>query len=122
MSNPDLVDISTIRGARPRGGMQWFTDATEYPRMMYKAGGDELHHDLPCTTAVAATADEAEAMSAEGWDISPRAAHGLSDGMAAATTAKDDEIAMLRAQVEALTAPPIEDGKRGTGRPRSAPE
>ncbi|WP_380778064.1 hypothetical protein [Sphingomonas sp. R86520] len=95
-----------------------------YPRMMYRMTDVEettvltTHNDgrprevridnqfagLLCDTIIAETADEAEALTADGWDISPQAAHGVVTGMAAATTAKDDEIAALRAELAAERA------------------
>jgi hypothetical protein len=95
-----------------------------YPRMMYRKTEDEettvltTHSDgrprevridnqfagLLCDTVIAESADEAEALTADGWDISPQAAHGVVTGMAAATTAKDDEIAALRAELAAERA------------------
>jgi hypothetical protein len=110
---------------------------TEYPRMMYRKTEVEERvqqtddaakcgetfitvnnygspkEPLLCDTRIAHTATEAEELTGEGWDITPRAAHGLSDGLAKVTTAKDDEIARLRAELEAAKSEP----KRGPGRP-----
>ena len=119
----------------------------EYPRMMYRKTDIEdrvqqteknssvskqdtwlvqnLYDGYLCDTRVAADADEAEALTAEGWDISPKAAHGVVGGLAAVTTAKDERIAELEARLAALDAAPADpvmpELKRGPGRPpRSA--
>lgn len=109
-----------------------------YPRMMYRATEEKeetvitTHADgrprevridnqfsgLLCDTTIAETADEAEVLSAEGWDISPQAAHGVVTGLAAATTAKDDEIAVLRAELAAMQVAK-NAGKNGS---KDAPE
>jgi len=105
---------------------------SDYPRMMYRKTDVEQTQEyadaisglkdppmvinrfggLLCETMIAHSLDEAEVLATNGWDITPQAAHGVTDGLAVATTAKDDEIAALRAelaardaQVEALTAP-----------------
>ncbi len=95
-----------------------------YPRMMYRMTNVEetsvltTHSDgrprevridnqfagLLCDTTIAESADEAEALTADGWDISPQAAHGVVSGLVAATTAKDDEIAALRSELAAMQA------------------
>lgn len=115
-----------------------------YPRMLYRATTQEDRHVLTvdkngkdqevvirnkfdgllCDTMIVESADEAEAMAAERWDVSPKAAHGQQEGLVAATTAKDDEIAALRAQL--LAAQEVvhevpDQSRRGPGRPRSAP-
>jgi hypothetical protein len=104
---------------------------SEYPRMMYRATEVEQTQDyadainglkdepmvinrfggLLCETMIAHDACEAEVLSTNGWDISAQAAHGVVSGLAVVTTAKDDEIAALRAQIEQLTAPPIKTGR-----------
>lgn len=111
----------------------------EYPRMMYRK--TEVEHKqvqtdalakcgetwlvindydgLLCDTLTANDAGEAEAMSAEGWDVSPRAAHGLSDGMVAVTTAKDARIAELEAMLAAQETAPAPK-KTLTANPASA--
>ncbi len=93
-----------------------------YPRMLYRKTDNEevqvisTHADgrpretlivnkfdgLLCETRIAESADEAEALALEGWDTTPQAAHGLAVGMVAATTAKDERIAELEAQLAAL--------------------
>jgi hypothetical protein len=110
---------------------------SEYPRMMYRATEIEQTQDyadainglkdepmvinrfagLLCETMIAHDATEAEMLSSDGWDISPQAAHGVVAGLAVVTSAKDDEIAALRAQIEELTAPPAK-----TGRTKAEPE
>lgn len=108
---------------------------SEYPRMMYRATEVEQTQDyadainglkdepmvinrfggLLCETMIAHDASEAEVLSTNGWDISAQAAHGVVSGLAVATTAKDDEIAALRAQIEQLTAPPAPTPGRNKG-------
>lgn len=108
----------------------------EYPRMMYRKTDKEhrvIQTDgsakcgetwlvqnrfdgLLCDTQVANTVDEAEAMALEGWEISPKAAHGEADGMIASVSAKDAEIAALKAQL--ANGKDDEPAKRGPGRPR----
>lgn len=100
---------------------------SQYPRMMYRMTDveettvltthndgrpretrvDNLFAGLLCDTVIAETPDEAEALTSDGWDISPQAAHGVVSGLVAATTAKDDEIAALRAELAAM-----QDAKR----------
>jgi len=121
---------------------------SEYPRLMYRATPDaetavqstdrngqprevfeiNRYAGLLCETLVAETPDEAEALTADGWDVTPQAAHGVVSGLATATTAKDDEIAALRAQIAALQdaaaaepEPEPEPERRGPGRPRKEP-
>jgi hypothetical protein len=117
----------------------------DYPRMLYRATTERdeqvvttfpdgrprevlVRNDfggLLCETTIAQDADEAEQLAAEGWDSSPQAAHGQEVGIAAVTTAKDDEIARLRAQVAALSAasdvPAEAIDKPRRGRPPSKP-
>lgn len=107
----------------------------QYPRMLYRATEAEQREVQPgaesfddkevadksrvindfggllCDTIIAVTADEAEVLASEGWDITPQAAHGQEIGLVAVTTAKDDEIARLRAEIEQLTAPPAKTGR-----------
>lgn len=103
---------------------------SEYPRMMYRATETEQTQEyadaigelkdkpmvinrysgLLCDTIIAHDASEAEVLATNGWDLTPQAAHGQEDGIIVATTAKDDEIAMLRAQIEQLTAPLAKTG------------
>jgi hypothetical protein len=52
-----------------------------------------------CETAIADDADHAEQLASEGWDVSPQAAYGVTTGIVAKTTAKDDEIAELKRQL-----------------------
>lgn len=104
---------------------------SEYPRMMYRATEVEQTQEyadainglkdepmvinrfggLLCETMIAHDVSEAEVLATNGWDISPQAAHGVVSGLVAATTAKDDEIAALRAEIEQLTAPPAKTGR-----------
>ena len=106
----------------------------EYPRMLYRKTDEpeeqviSTHADgrpretltinsfngLLCETTIANDADEAEQLASEGWDTTPQAAHGMATGMIAATTAKDERIAELEAQLAAMQAEPA---KRGPGRP-----
>jgi hypothetical protein len=98
---------------------------TEYPRMLYRKTDVEQTQEwadavdtlkdppmvinnygtpkepLLCDTCIAQNADEAETLSADGWEISAQAAHGLSSGIAAVATAKDARIAELEAQLAA---------------------
>lgn len=114
---------------------------SEYPRMLYRKTNeaqyqewaDSLHQSseermvinkfdgMLCDITIAKDADEAERLAADGWDISPRAAHGLTDGLGAAVSAKDAEIAELRRQLaESVAQASDEPVKRGPGRPRNA--
>lgn len=110
---------------------------TEYPRMMYRrtdvpervqqtdaaarCGATYLTvndygndgEQMLCDTRVAHTATEAEALTAEGWEISPSAAYGLAEGLTKETSAKDDRIAELEAM---LAERDVEDRPR-RGRP-----
>lgn len=144
----------TMEGQQNAGGVRKIDDngkpyydqapLSEYPRMMFKATdvervqpfADEIaqlkdapmvinrYEGLLCDTIVANSATEAEALSESGWDVSPKAAHGVVDGLAKATSAKDDEIAALKAQIAAMQPnsdeTPVAE-KRGPGRPRLAP-
>lgn len=103
----------------------------EYPRMMYRKTTEELRvtqtdanakcgatwlvenkfDNLLCDTQVVNDRDEMEELAADGWDISPKAAHGIADGAQVAVSAKDARIAEL----EAILAE--RDAKRGPGRP-----
>lgn len=108
-----------------QGGQNTSTEyLSAFPRMMYRKTDerDEIvvstdRNGIPretsvvnsfggmlCETMVVDDADQAEALSAEGWDLTPEAAHGIVSGLAAQTTAKDDEIAALRAELEAMKA------------------
>jgi uncharacterized membrane protein len=115
---------------------------SEYPRMMYRATeveqtqpfADEIaelkdkpmvinrFNGLLCETTIAHSADEAEVLATNGWDVTPEAAHGVVTGMAAAATAKDDRIAELEAMLAARDAEPAsEEPRRGPGRPPKQP-
>lgn len=109
---------------------------SEYPRMLYRKTtepkyqewADALHpgseermvinkfDGLLCDTMIVNDADEAELYATDGWEISPRAAHGLADGLGAAVSAKDAEIAELKRQLAEQRGEPA---KRGPGRPRN---
>lgn len=72
-----------------------------------------------CETVIVEDQDQAEALAEDGWDVSPAAAHGVVSGLAVAVSAKDEEIAALRAQLaasQAITADP-DPTRRGPGRP-----
>lgn len=123
---------------------QPFWDAapqSEYPRMMYRKTSEAKHQEwadslhagseerfvtnsfdgLLCDTIIAKDADVAEALATDGWDITPRAAHGLSSGLGDAVSSKDAEIAELRRQLaESVAQVSGEPVKRGPGRPRSS--
>lgn len=115
-------------------GKAYFQPAplSEYPRMMFRKTDVEQTQEyadaaglkdapmvinrygsekLLCETIVANSLTDAETLSADGWETSPQAAYGLASGIASATSAKDDEIAQLRAQLAAVSE------KRGPGRP-----
>jgi hypothetical protein len=76
----------------------------------FDAGGKKVL----CETIVANNLDDAETLSRDGWEVSPAAAYGMTGGLAAATSAKDDEIAALKAQLAARDDQPE---RRGPGRP-----
>lgn len=144
-----MNDMQTMRGSPTLeydGQINDHPDQrAEYPRMMYRKTDNEAleiqtaasskggetsivtnaYNGLLCDTRTVYDADEAEELSADGWEISPRAAHGLTDGIAKAATAKDQRIAELERQIaerdaasaggEAqVDADPI---RRGPGRP-----
>lgn len=108
---------------------------TEFPKLLYRATTEETRyvqttHDNGdpktwlvtnkfnghlCDTVVAESADDAETLAADGWDVSPEAAHGVVVGLQVATSAKDAEIAELRAEMARMQAAQTE--KRGPGRP-----
>ena len=113
---------------------------SEYPRMLYRQTEVEQVQeeaaevipglkDLPtvinrfggllCDTCIAHSLTEAEALSELGWETSPAAAYGQTEGIAKQASAKDDEIARLTAELASMKSqgsePPIE--KRGPGRP-----
>lgn len=110
---------------------------SDYPRMMYRAtetpdetvtGYDKFGKPaeivtvnsfggLLCDTIIVENADEAEVLMAEGWDVSPSAAHGVQSPQAKAASAKDERIAELEAQIAAMQMGG-EPAKRGPGRPR----
>lgn len=118
-------------------GKPYYDDAprSEYPRMMYKATDVEQTQewaeqiaelkDKPmvinryagwlCETCIVTSQIEAEALAGMGWDLTPAAAHGQTDGLAKAVSAKDDRIAELEAMLAAKE--PEEPAKRGPGRP-----
>lgn len=133
--------VMAMEGQQNAGGMRRVVQGTgfayydaaplsDYPRMMYrKTDREQLqeHADavglkdaamvinrfdgLLCETVIAESLTDAETLSADGWETSPQAAYGLATGIASATSAKDEEIAALRAQLAAATE------KRGPGRP-----
>lgn len=104
---------------------------SEYPKMLYRATEDEdrliqtteeqkcgktwlvqnKYDGLLCDTLVVNDIDEAEIAVADGWEDTPKAAHGMADGIAKQASAKDAEIEMLKAELAAANA------KRGPGRP-----
>lgn|GEM_PF-2539056 len=140
MTREDQQNAGGMRRVMPDTKFVYYDAAplTEYPRMMYKKTDKEItqaHADalselkdapmvinrysgLLCDTMIAHDAAEAEALSANGWDISPQAAYGEEPGMVEATSAKDAEIAELRRQL-AERAPPAPEPeiRRGPGRP-----
>ena len=83
---------------KERGGLQWFEDTGEFPRMMYRAGEPMINddnqvvnrfHGVVCETHVAQTEDEAMTLVGDGWHFSPKDA-----------------------------AVPVADAPRGPGRPK----
>jgi len=144
-----LVDEAKLLAT---GGMNTCEDiGAAYPRMLYRKTDapveNVLHYDkfgkpvevvtlnsfggLLCDTAIVETVDEAEALFAEGWDISPSAAYGEQSPVAKGASAKDEEIAALKAelarrderdaQLVPSTTPAghtVDVAKRGPGRPR----
>lgn len=122
------------------GGYVYYDEAprSEYPRMMYKLTDVEQTQehaemvdglkDKPmvinrfegkylCDTMIAHDASEAEVLASNGWDVSPRAAHGVEDGLVKVVSAKDDEIAELKRQLAESLAQTPEPERRGPGRP-----
>lgn len=89
----------------------------EYPKMIYRPGKNERHHHVgdplkiagkfECETAFVDTAeDEAEAL-ANGWYLSPDPEQQkAADEKRKADTAKDDEIARLKAELAAKDKAP----------------
>lgn len=112
---------------------------SEYPRMLYRKTEAELiqpwadaiaelkdkpmvinkYDGLLCETKIVNSQTEAEAFAEEGWETSPKAAHGIEDGIGKVVSAKDQEIARLTALLAAKDEPAQE--RRGPGRPRLAP-
>lgn len=72
---------------------------SNYPRMLYKAGGDELHHGLKCETMIAESPEHEGLVEADGWRRTPAEAHG--EKPATVETAADGELAGLRADLQA---------------------
>lgn len=102
----------------------------DFPRMLYRKTAEEQrdiqtdehakcgktwlvtnkYDGFLCDTRVVEDIDEMEQAIGEGWEISPKAAHGISDGAKVAVSAKDARIADLEEQLAAAQ-------KRGPGRP-----
>jgi hypothetical protein len=144
MSREGQQNAGGVRHVERETGFVHYDPAplSEYPRMMYRATdveqtqpfADQIAElkDKPmvinrynghlCETTIAHSADEAEVLASNRWDITPEAAHGVVSGLAAVTTAKDDRIAELEAM---LAARDIDnDGeapRRGPGRPPKQP-
>lgn len=136
----------TMEGQQNAGGQRRTDDngkpfydqapLSEYPRMMYRKTDIEQtqeHADqisdlkdkpmvinrfdgLLCEMMIAHSASEAEVLASNGWDLTPKAAHGVEDGLMKETSAKDAEIAELRAQL-ARSQAGEEPARRGPGRP-----
>lgn len=138
MAREDQQNAGGVRHVQRDTGFAYYDQAplAEYPRMMYRKTDQEQVQDsaatieglkdgptvinrfegLLCETTIAHDADEAEVLSTNGWDISPKAAHGVEDGLIKATSAKDAEIAELKALLAAQSATE-ETPRRGPGRP-----
>lgn len=95
-----------------RGGMQWFEDMGEYPRLLYRksepvkndAGAvTNRFGDIHFTTLTVADAAEHMKADAEGWRASPdaltQAGRKKEEDKRAVESAKDDEIARLKAEL-----------------------
>jgi len=141
MAREDQQNAGGVRHVQRDTGFAYYDQAplSEYPRMMYRKTEVEQVQDsaatieglkdeptvinryegLLCETTIAHDADEAEVLSTNGWDVSPKAAHGVEDGLIKATSAKDAEIAELRALLAAQSGAPAseEAPRRGPGRP-----
>lgn len=143
MTREDQQNAGGTRRVDSTTGFAYYDSAplAEYPRMMYRATTVEQVQEyadavagmkdepmvinrfdgLLCETMIAHSADEAEVLATNGWDLTPKAAHGVEDGLVAATSAKDDEIAELKRQLAESLAQV--EPKRGPGRPpKSASE
>lgn len=95
---------------------------SEYPRMLYRDGGDLNDHKLQdtplkimgkftCDTRIVESSEEEAEAMAEGWAVSPDPDVQAAAQIAASRDAeKDAEIAMLKAQLEEATAPAAKKG------------
>lgn len=72
---------------------------SDYPRMLYKAGGEELHHGLTCETMLAEGPEHEGMVHADGWRRTPAEAHGQTPGPAA-QTGDQVELTRLRAELQ----------------------
>lgn len=58
------VDYDRVQGNNPLAG-------GEYPRMLYRHGGDEEVHGVSVSTRIVQTEDEQDALTADGWSVTP---------------------------------------------------
>lgn len=110
------------------GGNPYYDPAplSEYPRMLYRKTDTEQIQEaaemiaelkdkpvvinrfdgLLCDMCIANSMTEAEALAELGWETSPKAAHGITDGIGKVVSAKDERIAELEAMLAAQSETP----------------
>ena len=77
---------------------------SDYPRMLYRKGGEEIIHGLECETMIAETPEMEGLVEADGWRRTPQEAHGQPSPRhepEAQIAAAAGEAASLRAQLDA---------------------
>ncbi len=90
-------------------------NVTDYPKMIYRDGDMETLHGVKVDWMIVDNEDEEVEALSDGWRATPR-----SDGASRVVSAKDAEIAALKAQIEAMSKPAEAEAKRGPGRPPKA--
>lgn len=78
---------------------------SNYPRMLYRKGGEDEIFGLKCETSIVEGADEEKAAYLEGWARTPFEAHGVEAPIADSTEDApplDDEKLGLLDEIEAL--------------------
>lgn len=101
------VDYSRVQGNNPTAG-------GEYPKLLYRAGGNEEIHGHKVETALVGSDDQEEAYREEGWRETPAKAAAFGAKLVAdppKPDPRDKELARLREELAAARQ------KRGPGRP-----
>lgn len=102
-----MANLSTIGGEYPKMLFRKTDEEQRYVQTTHADGEPKTwlvtnrFNGLLCETVVVDSVDDAETLTADGWDTSPEAAHGIVQGLAAVTSAKDDRIAELEAMLAA---------------------